>query len=113
MNFSSSVNLRATETSTSCIDVQWQKKDAGLCNVNYTVKFKHECNEILHEETGINIARKIVCDIPHNISITRVELIISSTNRRKIYIAGIRPRTAKQGRLSSISFEYLNNLSYH
>ena len=107
VNYNTSINLRVNQTSKSCMEVKWQKKDAGRCKVKYTVKFENSSGETLYEETGTNIARKMKCGIPHHVNITRVVLTLTSFKRSKTYITDFQRPTP--GERSNLYLVYLYN----
>ena len=113
VNFSSSVNLRIRKQNTSCIAVTWQKKDAGLCQVNYHIQLKNKFGVTLFLLSGRNIARSLKCDIPSDAKVTRAVLTITSLKRRKSFIAEFQqeltsppPSYFGQRELSNIYFVY-------
>eukprot|EP00794_Sanderia_malayensis_P011135 gene11135-12306_t len=82
-------NLNAGKPNSSCVEVQWQKKQAGLCSVTYTVSFKVSNGTVRYTNVEINKSGTTKCGIPSNINITQVELTMSSTKRSQAFTAHV------------------------
>ena len=68
--------LKAEEVG-ACVEVKWNRVQAGACYVRYEVILRNASNGVISSETGYNIGEMMMCILSSNISITYVELTVS------------------------------------
>ena len=81
MNF----DLRARKIGASkCIEVKWNKVEAGACYVNYEVVLKSASGSAVYNASGCNIGKKKICSFPNfsNVAVVQLTVTFKSTSKR-------------------------------
>ena len=66
-----------------CVEVKWNKVEAGTCYVKYEVVLKNTSGSNEYSNSGYNIGEMTMCSFPTFSSVTDVQLTVSfkSTSR--------------------------------
>ncbi len=68
-----------------CVEVEWQKKESGACNVSYQVNYKTVDGVVQFTDTVVNKAKVQRCRIASSVNIIDVELKINSTKSNAFF----------------------------
>ena len=77
----------------ACIEVKWNRVQAGACYVKYEVVFRNASRNFLSCETGYNIGEMMMCNLSSYIVITYVQLTVSFKATFKNFTANVTEAT--------------------
>ena len=73
----------------TCVEVKWNRVQAGACYVKYEVVFRNASRGVISSETGYSIGEKTICNLSSNIAITYVDLTVSFKTASKNFTANV------------------------